>query len=64
MEVNLKSIQVFLNNNYNVAKLLGKITVNNYLIRQQLLGDVILQSVGGLLGWKVNKDFSPSGLFT
>lgn len=50
MEVNLKSIQVFLNNNYNVAKLLGKITVNNYLIRQQLLGDVILQSVGGLLG--------------
>lgn len=50
MEVNLKSIQVFLNNNYNVAKLLCKITVNNYLICQQLLGDVILQSVGGLLG--------------
>lgn len=50
MEENLKSIQVFLNNNYNVAKLLCKITVYNYLIHQVLLGDVILQSVGGLLG--------------
>lgn len=32
--------------NSSIFQLLCKITVNNYLIHQQLLGDAILQSVG------------------